>query len=110
MGIPIKKTMELIIKEVEQLQIIENSRKELYLIYIDSKKFISETIGISLFLSARRSVMAGALTFRDGYMGIYQEVYPEPGKYYPKLKKELNEFLNKWLKNMIEVHKYQLTA
>jgi hypothetical protein len=31
MGIPIKRTMELIIKEVEQLQIIENSRKELYL-------------------------------------------------------------------------------
>jgi len=24
--------------------------------------------------------MAEALTFRDNYMGIYQEVYPEPGR------------------------------
>ena len=40
---------------------------------------------------------------RNDYMGIYQEVYPEPGKYYQKLKKELNGFLNDWLKNMIEV-------
>lgn len=54
--------------------------------------------------------MAEALTFRNDYMGIYQEVYPEPGKYYPKLKKELNDFLNNWLKTMIEVQKYQLTA
>jgi len=52
--------------------------------------------------------MAEALTFRNDYLGIYQEVYPEPGKYYPKLKKELNAFLNDWLRNMIEVQKYQL--
>lgn len=52
--------------------------------------------------------MAEALTFRNDYLGIFQEVYPEPGKYYPKLKKELNAFLNDWLKNMIEVQKYQL--
>ena len=32
---------------------------------------------------------AEALSFRNDYLGIYQEVYPEPGKYYPKLKKEL---------------------
>ena len=54
--------------------------------------------------------MAEALTFRNDYMGIYQEVYPEPEKYYPKLKKELNEFLNNWLKTMIEVQEYQFTA
>jgi len=54
--------------------------------------------------------MAEALTFRNDYMGIYQEVYPEPGKYYPKLKKELNEFLNNWLKTMIEIQEYQLAA
>jgi len=51
---------------------------------------------------------AEALTFQNDYLGIYQEVYPEPGKYYPKLKKELNEFLNDWLKNMIEVQEYKL--
>jgi uncharacterized protein YqiB (DUF1249 family) len=50
---------------------------------------------------------AEALTFQNDYLGIYQEVYPEPGKYYPRLKKELNEFLNDWLKNMIEAQ-YQL--
>lgn len=54
--------------------------------------------------------MAEALTFRNDYMGIYQEVYPEPGKYYPRLKKELNAFLNDWLKTMIEVQGYRLAA
>lgn len=51
---------------------------------------------------------AEALTFKNDYLGIFQEVYPEPGKYYPKLKKELNIFLNDWLKTMIEVQKYKL--
>ena len=51
---------------------------------------------------------AEALTFQNDYLGIFQEVYPEPGKFYPKLKKELNEFLSDWLKNMIEVQKYEL--
>jgi hypothetical protein len=32
------------------------------------------------------SKSAEALTFQNDYLGIYQEVYPEPGKYYPKLK------------------------
>jgi len=53
---------------------------------------------------------AEALSFRNDYLGIYQEVYPEPGKYYPKLKKELNAFLNDWLRNMIEVQNYQRAA
>lgn len=52
--------------------------------------------------------MAEALTFRNDYLEIFQEVYPEPEKYYPKLKKELNAFLNDWLKNMIEIQGYQL--
>jgi uncharacterized protein YqiB (DUF1249 family) len=51
--------------------------------------------------------MAEALTFQNDYLGIYQLVYPEPGKFYPKLKKELNTFLDDWLCNMIEA-KYQL--
>jgi uncharacterized protein YqiB (DUF1249 family) len=50
----------------------------------------------------REGKMAEALTFQNDYLGIYQEVYPEPGSYYPRLKKELSEFLNEWLKNMIE--------
>ncbi len=54
------------------------------------------------------SGMAEALTFRNDYMGINQEVYPEPGKFYPKLKTELNAFLNNWLKRMIEDQKYTL--
>lgn len=50
--------------------------------------------------SANKS--AEALTFQNDYMGVFQEVYPEPGKYRPRLKKELNQFLNDWLKNLIE--------
>jgi hypothetical protein len=50
---------------------------------------------------------AEALTFQNDYLGIYQQVY-EDGKYSPKLKKDLNEFLNDWLKTIIEVQEYQL--
>lgn len=42
-----------------------------------------------------------ALTYQLDSMGIFQQVYPEPGKVYPKLKKELNSFLEKWLINLI---------
>jgi len=31
--------------------------------------------------------MAEALTFQNVYLGIYQQVYPEPGKFYPKFEK-----------------------
>ncbi|OCZ50855.1 DUF1249 domain-containing protein [Dehalobacter sp. TeCB1] len=41
-----------------------------------------------------------ALTFQMDAIGLYQEVYPEPGQYYPRLKKELNDFLRQWLKNL----------
>lgn len=51
--------------------------------------------------------MAEALTFQNDYLGTYQEVYPEPGKYYPTLKKELNDFLDEWLSNIIEAN-YEL--
>ena len=34
-----------------------------------------------------------ALTFRqDGGIPLYQEVYPEPGKWIPKLRNDLNSF------------------
>lgn len=46
--------------------------------------------------------MAEALSFQNDYVSVYQVVYPEPGKYYPRLKKELNEFLNDWLQNLLE--------
>ncbi|KKG83071.1 DUF1249 domain-containing protein [Methanosarcina mazei] len=51
---------------------------------------------------------AEAMTFQNDYVGVYQEVYPEPGKYKPKLKEELNKFLVDWLQNIIEVQKYTL--
>jgi uncharacterized protein YqiB (DUF1249 family) len=43
--------------------------------------------------------MAEALTYQDSFS--YQKVYPEPGKVYPKRKKELNVFLAKWILNCI---------
>ena len=45
---------------------------------------------------------AEALTYQLDGLGIFQQVYPEPGKVYPKLKKDLNIFLNQWLKNCID--------
>ena len=53
---------------------------------------------------------AEAMTFQNDYLGIFQEVYPEPGKYRPKLKKDLNDFLADWLKTIIEVQQYKLVA
>jgi len=41
-----------------------------------------------------------ALTFQQD-PGIYQRVYPEPGKVAPQLKKDLNDFLGTWLTNII---------
>ena len=46
--------------------------------------------------------MIEALTFQQDNMGIYQQVYLEDGSFYPTLKNELNNFLNSWLKNLIE--------
>ena len=47
--------------------------------------------------------MVEALTYRLDSMGINQRVYyPESGKYDPKIKKELNSFLNKWLKSLLD--------
>lgn len=55
---------------------------------------------------------AEAMTFQD--YRKYQEVYPDKGdgkKYvYPKLKKDLNQFLNQWLSNVIQQgHKIDLS-
>ena len=43
-----------------------------------------------------------ALTFQQAIPPIYQEVYPEPGRYAPQLKRDLNRFLGGWLKNLID--------
>jgi hypothetical protein len=43
--------------------------------------------------------MVEALTYQDQFG--YQVVYPEPGKVNLKVKKELNQFLGQWLKNLI---------
>ena len=49
----------------------------------------------------KKTKMAEALTYQLSSLGIFQRVYPEPGKVYPKLKKQLNSFLNQWLTNLI---------
>ena len=46
--------------------------------------------------------MAEAFTFEMSLLPIYQQVFPEPGKVIPVLRKELNSFLRQWLKNLIE--------
>jgi len=43
---------------------------------------------------------AEALTFQQSIPPIYREVYPEPGKFYPKVKRQLNAFLELWLKDL----------
>ena len=46
--------------------------------------------------------MVEALTFKQDSIGIYQQVYLEDGRFNPILKNDLNNFLNFWLKNLIE--------
>lgn len=46
--------------------------------------------------------MPEALTFRNDGVGIYHEVYVGANHFYPKLKKDLNEFLSMWLENIRE--------
>ena len=41
-----------------------------------------------------------ALTFQQAVPPVYQVVYPEPGKVDPRLKRELNDFLSLWLRNL----------
>jgi uncharacterized protein YqiB (DUF1249 family) len=55
---------------------------------------------------------AEAMTFQDQFK--YQEVYPDKGDgkeyVYPKLKKDLNQFLNQWLTNILhQGHKIDLS-
>jgi len=43
-----------------------------------------------------------ALSFEQSIPPVYQVVYPEKGKVYPRLKRELNDFLRTWLRNLEE--------
>ena len=43
---------------------------------------------------------AEALTFQQAVPPIYQEVYPQPGRFHPKLRSQLNSFLGQWLSNL----------
>lgn len=45
--------------------------------------------------------MVEAFTFEMSILPIYQQVFPEPEKFYPRLRKELNSFLRQWLNNLI---------
>lgn len=45
--------------------------------------------------------IAEALTFQMAIPPVYTEVYPEPGMVNPRAKKELNSFLDTWLRNAI---------
>lgn len=49
----------------------------------------------------RENRVAEALTFQQDSVGMYQTVYPQPEKVDMKAKKELNEFLDQWLTNLI---------
>ncbi len=48
-----------------------------------------------------------ALTYQLSSMGIYQQVYPDANHVIPKLKKDLNLFLEMWLIN-IKAQKFKL--
>jgi len=50
--------------------------------------------------SKQRAGMAEALTYQDSFG--YQEVYPDENHVRPRLKKELNSFLNQWLSNLLQ--------
>lgn len=43
-----------------------------------------------------------AFSFQMAIPPRYQEVYPEPGKFVPQYKRELNSFLRQWLNNLID--------
>ena len=40
------------------------------------------------------------LTYQQDAMGLYQQVYPEPGKWIPKLRNDLSAFTEQWLNNI----------
>lgn len=53
--------------------------------------------------------IAEALTFQMACPPVYTEVYPKRGKVSPRAKRELNAFLDTWLRNLL-AQKHQFTA
>lgn len=43
--------------------------------------------------------VAEALNYTQAGLGVYQEVYPSPGMVNPRVKRDLNAFLETWLRN-----------
>lgn len=43
---------------------------------------------------------AEALSYQQAIPPVYQVVYPEPDRYRPRLRRELNHFLGQWLQNL----------
>ncbi len=48
--------------------------------------------------------MVETFTFEMSIPPIYQQVFPEPGKFYPQPREELNTFLRQWLNKLIAQH------
>ena len=43
---------------------------------------------------------AEALTFEQSIPPVFREVYPQPGRFHPKLRSQLKSFLGQWLSNL----------
>ncbi len=54
------------------------------------------------FLIDRDKGTLEAASYQQDSLGIYQNVYPEPGQWIPALRRELNSFAQQWLKNISE--------
>lgn len=52
------------------------------------------------------SKMVEPMTFQQDNLGIYQEVYLDDGRWFPKLHRHLTSFLTMWTKNMINQGHY----
>ena len=51
------------------------------------------------------------LTYRqDGGFPLFQQVYPEPGKWIPRLRNDLNAFAEQWLKNIEQQNRVRYRA
>lgn len=46
--------------------------------------------------------MAEALSYQNDFIGVYQRVYPAPGKVDVAAKRKLNQFLADWLSNLLQ--------
>ncbi|NJL26858.1 MAG: DUF1249 domain-containing protein [Thermoanaerobaculia bacterium] len=57
------------------------------------------TVRVSVPRDGRHG-MIEALSFQQAVPPVYQVVYPQPGRFYPHLKRELNAFLGYWLRNL----------